>query len=223
MDFAKTGKLEAFFSQFQKISYRRSELIIRENDSPQGIYYIHKGHVRIYCVDPVGKELTFYIFKPGSYFPLLWGLGDIENQYNYEAVTRTEVYRASKQNVIIFLKSNPDELFQVNRRILVGLNDVLFHMKYLLFGDSYHRVTSVLLIVARRFGEKSSGDRIKVSFPFTHQDIANLAGITRESTSIVMTKLKKKRLISYSRRSLVINNLPRLLEESYFGAEVLRR
>ena len=40
------GKLSAFFSQYQSLSFQKGETILRSEDSPQGVYYIKAGFVK---------------------------------------------------------------------------------------------------------------------------------------------------------------------------------
>src|SRR4030067_2058893 len=104
-------KLDNFFARFKSVhSYKKGELIIRADDPPSGIFYLKSGFVRLYSISKDGQDITFNIFKPGSYFPMFWAIGNSPNSYYFEAMTRIEVMKAPKEELIKFLKSNPDNL-----------------------------------------------------------------------------------------------------------------
>lgn len=208
--------IENFFSQAKSFDYRKSEIILRAGDNPQGVFYLKKGFVRLYTVFEDGKELTLHIFKPGSFFPMMWAIADITNGYYYEAMTDISVKRQGKEKVLNFLLENRDVLFDLTRRILIGLNGILTNIEYLLSGSAEHRVISALIICAKRFGESLKRGQVKIKLPLTHQDIANLSGITRETTSIVMSRLEKKKIVNYDKRLIVIGNLKKLEKENSF-------
>jgi CRP/FNR family transcriptional regulator len=203
----------SFFAQFKRLYYKKNETIIRADDAPQGVFYIKSGHVRMLSIFEAGKQLTLNIFKPGSYFPMIWTIADVQNSYYYQAITDAEVYRAPKDALIEFIKKNPTELYTLTRRILIGLGGFLTNSQHLLFGDAYHRVASVLLLCAKRFGEKNANQQILIKIPLTHQEIANLSGITRETASIEINNLKRKKIISYHRHTICINSIETLEKE----------
>lgn len=218
MDNSVFKKIEDFFSSYKLVCYNKGEVIMRPDDSPQGVYFLKKGYVKFYSISQEGGELTLNIFKPGSYFPMLWALGDIPNMYIFEAMTDIETLRAPKKELLEFLKTEPESLFELTKRIFIGLSGFMIRVEYLLFGDAYNKVASVLLMSARRFSEKKNGEII-IQLPLTHQEIANLASLTRETTSIQMKKLERNKLIYYVGRKIAIKNLEKLKKESLIYQE----
>lgn len=208
-----SDKLIRFFSKFTPVKYQKGETVIRAQDVPQGIYYLSQGYIKMSVVYEDGKELTVNIFKPGSYFPMIWAIGNIKNRHYYQALEPIKVYRAPKEEVMKFIKDNPDVLMELTMRIIIGLNGILTNMELTLFGSAYHRVLSALYLCAKRFGQNKDGQHIVIKPSFTHQDIANLAGLTRETVSATMIKAEKERIISYHRGVLKFHDLSKLEEK----------
>jgi CRP/FNR family transcriptional regulator, cyclic AMP receptor protein len=209
-------KLDKFFLNRKTVFFEKNEVIFRPEDEPQGIFYLKEGYVKMNSVFENGKELTLNIFKPGSFFPMLWAIGEIQNDYYFTSWNKSVLYKAPKEEFLKFLTSNPEVLFDLTKRILIGLNGILTNTKFFLFGDAYHRVLASILLCALRFGVKSGPQQLKVNIPLTHQDLANLSGITRETVSATMIKLEKEKVLSYHRHELVlfdINKLKNSLED----------
>lgn len=213
-----SASLVNFFRKFRLLQYKKGETILHAQDSPQGVFYLEKGYVRQYATCAEGDELALIIFKPGDFFPLRWALGEIESRYSIGAMTDAVVWRAPRREFQEFVKNNPDILFHLTQRILVRLGGLLSRMEYLTFGNAYEKVASIVAICAERFGRKE-GRNIVVQVPLTHQDIAFLVGITRETTSIELKKLEKKGLIAFRSRLLVVRNINKLHRESLLNGQ----
>src|SRR3989338_89257 len=201
-----SDKVHNFFSQYKLVNYKKGETILRPDVESSSVFYIKSGFVKSYHLFDNGKELIFTIYKPRSYFPILWIIGNVQNPFYFQAMTAVSIYKAPDISALTFLKKDSDVLLDLTRRVAVGLNGLLSNMKYVYFGTAYSRIVSTLIIVANRFGEKTGRQKITIQIPFTHEDIGNLAGLTRETTSLEMEKLIKKKLIYYSGKLIVVNN-----------------
>jgi CRP/FNR family transcriptional regulator len=51
---------------------------------------------------------------------------------------------------------------------------------------------------------------VLVSIPLTHQDFANMLGLSRESVNRVLNQLKKDELLDINRKGILIYNLDKL-------------
>lgn len=205
--------LSNFFSRFKKLSFKKGETILRANDEPRGVLYLIQGYVKLYSLSKDAQQLTLIIFKPGDFFPIVWAIKGTPNVYFLEAMTNIELYRAPRQKFLKFIKEHSDALLEINSSILTRLEGVLTRMEYAMFGNATSKVASIILISAERFGKKDKND-ILIQVPLTHQDIAHLIGVVRETVSIEMKKLENKGLIGYLGKYLVVKNRQRLKEES---------
>lgn len=64
-------KLNNFFAGFKKLSFKKSETILRADDEPRGVFYLKKGYVKLYSLSKDAQELTLIIFKAGDFFPIM--------------------------------------------------------------------------------------------------------------------------------------------------------
>jgi CRP/FNR family transcriptional regulator, cyclic AMP receptor protein len=207
-------KLNQFFSQYQKTSFSKGETIVDSDDEFEAVYFLLSGNIRMYSITESGSDLTLNIFKPGSYISMMWAIADLPNTYYFEAMTEVEAWKAPKKEFLEFAKKNPEVLFELTKRILVGMNGLLVRMEYLLAGKAYPKVASVILLSARRFGEKRENGEILINLTMTHELIASLAGLTRETTSIEMKNLEKNNLVRYEDHLIVVMDIEKLKEAS---------
>ncbi len=212
-------KVTRFLSKYQFVKFMKKDVILRADDTPEGIYYLLKGYVRMYAISPQGNELTLNIFKPGSFFPLTWAIANIDNLYFYEALTQVDTYRAPKQEFLRFIEKDKDLLFEINKRILFSLNSQTIRLQYLTMGSAKSRIINTLLMLSAMYGERNDNKKTLIKIPVTHQDIANIASVTRETTSVEINKLEKEKLISKKGRFYLINNLEMLKDEAQIISE----
>jgi CRP-like cAMP-binding protein len=201
------------FTQYPILRYDTNQIIIHADDSPSGVFYIKNGFVKMSAILENGREITLNIFKSGAYFPMIWAIADISNTYYYRTVGKTELKRIPRDKVLEFVKKDPDFLFDLTKRILSGVSGLLLNIEHQLSGDSYHRVIAALVLAVNRFGVVQN-KCISINFPMTHQEIAGIAGLTRETVSLAMEKLVKKKIIAYKGRTLLINDKGALMKES---------
>lgn len=206
MNSDKTKAFETFYQQFTVRDYKKDELLIRADDDPQGIFCLTKGYVRQFTTSKTGIELTLHILKPVSYFPMVWAINGTPNIYSYEALTSVEAGRAPRDQVVNFIKDKPAIIFALMSNLLEDYAETLTRVEHLVFSDAYRRVISILLYIAKHFGE-AQGKGIIVHHRFTQQDIATLVGIARETASSEMVKLEKKGIVKYIDHSMLFENI----------------
>jgi CRP/FNR family transcriptional regulator, cyclic AMP receptor protein len=210
MNDAVQKKLEAFFTGYKKEFYKKGEIVIRADDEPGGIFYLEKGEIKMYLISRNGDEMVLTIFKPISFFPMSWGINGLQNRYYFEAMSDTTVWRAPRNDVLEFLKKNPEVTFDLLARLYRGLEGVLSRMVNLMKGSAYTRLITELTITAKRFGSvEKNGVRIFI----TESDLSAASGMTRETVSREMKILKEKGLVSFRKNVLLIHNINVLEEE----------
>lgn len=219
MDKQAAWTLNDFFSQFRKLSFKKGETIVRAYDEPHGIFYLKNGYARLYTLSKNAQDLTFIIYKPGDFFPMIWPINKSTILYSTEAVTAVEAYQIPQEQFLKFIKDNNEIFFEITSRLMTRFAGLLRRMEYAMFGNARNKVASIILICADRFGKQTKDKKeVVIQVPLTHQDIANLLGVARETVSIEMKKLQENDLISYQGKYLLVKNIQTLKEESVLGS-----
>jgi CRP/FNR family transcriptional regulator, anaerobic regulatory protein len=214
MDEGIQKKLEDFFSQFKEQTYKKGEILIRADENPTGIFYLTGGIVKEYAISKKGEELVVNMFKPVSFFPMTWGLNETPNKYFFEALTTAEVRKAPREMVVDFLNREPEVTLDLLRRLYRGTDGLLTRLVYLMSGSAYARLITEILISAKRFGLKNEKTG-SISSTISEIELATHAGLTRETVSREMKRLKDKGLVILSRNTLEVPDIDRLEEELY--------
>ncbi len=207
-------KIQNFLEKRKTFHYKKDEIILRNGDLPQGLMFLKSGYSRLESISKEGKELTLVIYRPGEFFPVVWTFfGKEPSIYNLEALTDCEIIRVPREEFLDFIEVNVDVFFDITRHIITRFQLALKRMTYLTFGNASSKLASILLINGKEFGvKKIEGTEIQI--PFTHRDISNLAGLTRETVSIELKKFEKRGLIRYNKKLIVLKNLKGLEEKA---------
>jgi len=212
MDINIQSKLDKFFSTYKRQMYRPNEILIRAEVEPKSVFYLTEGIVRMYAVSAQGEEVVINIYRPVSFFPMNWVLNDSISHYYFEATTPVTTLKAPKDKFLKFLKSEPEVLFDLVKRIYKGLEGYFLRMEYLMSGSAKSRLITEILISAKRFG-KNDGRKVVVSLKMTEKDLAAQTGITRETVSREIHKLREKGLINFEKNTLTVIDILSLEDE----------
>lgn len=210
MDQVVAQKVANFFKSFKRQTYKKGEILVRADEDPSGIFYLTEGIVKQYAISARGEELIVNLFKPFAFFPMSWAINQTPNAYYFEAETALEVWKAPREEAVNFVKTNPDVMFDLLSRVYKGTDGMLSRTVNLMSGEAYARVVTEIIITAKRFG-KSHNRNIELSI--SEKELANQAGMARETISREIKTLKEKGLVSFSQNLLVIPDLDRLAQE----------
>ena len=203
------SKLDTFFFSFPSQNFKKGELLFRAGTTPSGIYYIEEGVVRRYWISENGEEITLNLYKPHTFLPMSWAIADIPNTHFYEAMAHVKAKKAPKDTVLQFLHTEPDIVYDLLRRVYIGMEGLWMHMESLTAGNSYTKLIASLVILAKRFGTKENKD-VVIRLKMSEKDIANYAGMSRETASRELQKLKKDSILSFDKGTIIVHDLQAL-------------
>ncbi len=198
----------AFFAAYPLRTFSKRQLVIDAQETPTHIYYIIEGRVSQYDITPAGNEVVINIFKPGAFFPMSSAIHSAPSMYFFEASDHLTARQAPAADVIAFLKDNPDVLFDLLSRVYRGMDGVLRRMAHLMGSNAQSRLTFEVLNAAYRFGEQQTDGSIRI--PLKEGDLGRHAGLTRETVSRCLRKLKAAGLVEVGSSGIRIKNVPEL-------------
>lgn len=199
------NKLDHFFSSYSIQEFKKGELLLPAEIKPKGIFYIQAGIVREYWISAGGTEVTLNMYKPHAFLPMAWAIAGVKNTHFYAAVTPVTVKVCPKDTFLSFLKEEPDIVYDLLRRIYIGLDGLWTHIESITTGNSHTKLITSLCILAKRFG-KQEKDSTSIQLKMSEHDIASYAGMSRETTSRELQKLKKSNLVSFQKGIVLIHN-----------------
>jgi CRP-like cAMP-binding protein len=171
------------------------EMVYRQGDPADAVYYIEAGKIRLTVVSEHGKEGVIAMLEPGEFFGEGCIVGQPFRMASASATAKSTIIRIEKAAMIGVLHEQPAmaELFMTfllsrNIQIEADLVDQLFN-------SSERRLARLLLLLAN-FGKEGKMETI---IPAINQDIlAAKVGTTRPRINFFMNKFRKLGFIEYN-------------------------
>jgi CRP/FNR family cyclic AMP-dependent transcriptional regulator len=176
-------------------NYRKDQIVYRQGDSADSVFYIQSGKVKKTVVSEQGKEAVIAILDTGDFFGEGCLTGELLRLATVSALMNCVIARISKADITRVIHEEPafaelfiSHLLARNSRVEEDLVDQLFN-------SSEKRLARTLLLLAN-FGKEGRPEPIiaKVS----QETLAEMIGTTRSRVSFFMNKFRKLGLINYN-------------------------
>jgi len=201
-----------YVAKYPVRTYHKGEIMIFQGEAPRHTFIIKSGIVKAYNLSIHGDEKPVGFYKELDSFPGTWIYDKVPSAiYYYEAFsTNCTVYLVPRDNYVNFVKSDLkmvlaelDHYIDSQLALSMQLN-ALQHSKAnekLMYTLHYLSITQGKLI----------GDNLReINLHLTHQDFANLTGLTRETAATELNKLKHLGVINYGKNQPYTINLEKL-------------
>jgi CRP-like cAMP-binding protein len=188
--------------------FRKGDVIYTQGDSPDYIYVFHSGRIKYFSMTVTGKTVIAR-FTNGT------DLGGIANLFagdprwlTAQAMEDIQALRIPRQNFLEFVRSNPGLALKIQGLMEQFLHGLFNRFKAAVVSPAEQRVVDVLYELCEKFG---------TALPFRDEDIANVVGITRETTVRAMRRLRVMGIVRSKKSLITIVDLERLrsLTEEY--------
>src|ERR1700723_2460262 len=184
--------------------YRKDQIVFRQGDPSDAVFYIQSGKVKKTVLSEEGKEAVVALLEIGDFFGEGCLAGETLRLSTVSALTKCVIARISKSDITRVIHEEPAfaELFIAhllarNSRVEEDLVDQLFN-------SSEKRLARTLLLLAN-FGKEGSPQSINPNI--SQETLAEMIGTTRSRVSHFMNKFRKLGLISYNGHIEVNNSL----------------
>lgn len=196
--------LERLTSLLQEVRYHKDEVILHKEDPGDSLFVIKDGRVKVVLYGDDGREVILSILKEGDFFGEMSLLDGEPRSASVVSMEDANLYILKRDGFLASLMERPGMalriLVELSRRLRVA-DEKIGSLALL---DVYGRIAGALLQLARSEG-KVVGDRIVIDERPTQQDIASMAGASRETVSRVLNDLVKSGLISMEGKKVIIN------------------
>lgn len=206
--------LRAFLERHQTRKFKKGEIIIFQGEAPRYAYAVKSGTVKAYNLSVNGDEKPVAFYPSDNSFPSAWIYGKLPSAiYYYEAFTpEVEVYLIDRQEYVKFIRRSNDLLYQEMERLLSDQLGGSMRLNALQHSRASDKLIYTLHYLALTHGKALDNGKIQIQLDLTHQDFANLTGLTRETAATELNKLKKQGIITYGKHLPYVLDLKKLTQ-----------
>ena len=194
-------------------SFKRHALVYAPTESGQSVLVLAKGRVKIKDITADGKETILAFIEEGELFGELALLDGAPRQEYAEAVEDSVVVLIPCEDLLHVIEPRPDLTLSIMKLIGLRRKRIENRLRNVLFLSGRERVVRLIHELSGSHGERL-GNRRAIRLPLSHQDLASLVGLTRETVTHVLGQLQADGLIRIERRRLTVLDERRLAEEA---------
>jgi CRP-like cAMP-binding protein len=175
--------------------YERKEIIFRQGDPADGVFYIQSGKIELSVISQQGKERVIAMLGVGDFFGEGCLAGQPLHMASAIALAESVITKIEKATMVRVLREEP-ALSEMFMAFLLSRN-IQFEEDLVdqLFNSSERRLARVLLLLAN-FGKDGRLD--PVISPISQELLAARVGTTRSRINFFMNKFRKLGFIEYN-------------------------
>ena len=187
----------------------RNQAVFCEGDPGEGFHYIRSGRVKVIKLSADGREHILNILGPGDVFAEVLLFNEAPYPATAIAVEDAVIGVIRNRELEALLVAHPRLAVHVIRVMSKKLQYIQSRIKLLALSDSQAKVAQALDYLTERYGRQTERGW-EVELEINRQDLANMAGTTRETVSRVFRTLKDEGVIEDEERRLVVLDRERL-------------
>ena len=158
------------------------------------LFFLKKGQVRLYRMTAQGKQFTTDILVDGNVFGETDSFMLTDKQTYAEAMTDCHLCTMDKDKFESFIRTTPELSLKLIQILSNRLKETYDLSEKIALGDVRYRTLFLLLKMSEKSGKRDR-EWQSIGMKITHEDIATMVGSSRETISLLMSKLKKEGLL----------------------------
>ena len=192
--------------------YESGKFIFFEDSEGEQCFFVVQGSVKVTRLSKDGREVILAMLNEGEFFGEMALLDGESRSANVIALEETEVLTLNREDFLVVLHDYPQIAIQLLKEMAHRLRKSDRQIASLSLSDAEKRIA---LCIIRFADEQGIIKRGQVSIPKMpiQQDIANMAGTSRETVSRAINLLEKEHFIKRQGRELLILDYKQFIKE----------
>lgn len=199
----KNEELEAINMVSIVKKFQKDQIILLENEDGDSLFTITKGKVKVTTFSEHGKEVIFSILYDGDFFGDMSLLDGKPRSASVVAIEDSEVRMIRRPDFVRLLDQHPGIALKLLEELTSRLRKADERIESLALLDVTGRIAGTLLQLAKEKCSSTLRGIVIRSRP-THQELANMAGTTRETVTRILKQLEQKNYIIISGKDITI-------------------
>jgi CRP/FNR family transcriptional regulator, cyclic AMP receptor protein len=190
-------------------SYPEGAVLFVEGQNPRGVYMLCKGLVKLTMTSSEGRTLIVRIASGGQMLGLHATISGEPYELTAEALEPCQINFVRRDDFLKLLREQPGAFASTLQQMGDSYKGACQQIRYLGLAQSATEKLARFLLEASSRGQNTS-QGIRVQLSLTHEEIAQVVGVSRETVTRSLSEFRAKLLISTKGPNLFIHNKPAL-------------
>ena len=188
----------------------RNEVVFKQGDSAKSFYILLHGRLKVSQVTVDGQQIIVRIINPGDLFGIAKALK--RDSYPGTAKTVTESLIVSWPTILWDQLMEQHPVLAANAMHALGsrLQEAHTRIREMATEEVERRVAHTVLRLVRQSGKRVEHG-VRIDFPVTRKDIAEMAGTTLHTVSRILSAWESAELVRGGRKKLLVRQPHQLL------------
>lgn len=192
--------------------FKSGNLIFLEESEGKNLFFVIDGSVKVTRLSKDGREVILAMLNAGDFFGEMSLLDGESRSANVIALENTEVLSLNRNDFLDVLNDYPKIAIQLLKEMTSRLRKSDRQIVSLSLSDAEKRIALCIVRFADEQGIIKNGEVTIPKIPI-QQDIANMAGTSRETVSRAMSLLSEEKYIKRNGKELKILNYKDFIKE----------
>jgi CRP/FNR family cyclic AMP-dependent transcriptional regulator len=193
VNFAAKDLLKKIGKDKTSREYCNQEIVFRQGDAADAMFYIQDGNVKVTVTSRRGKRAVLAILRQGDFFGERCLVRRSLRMSTATVIHRSTIARVKKKTIVRIMQQEPAFAKLVISYLLSRIVRIEENFVDQILHSSEKRLARVLLLLAGSGGQSESKSGMKVS----QQTLAEMVGTTRSRVSFFMNGFRKRGFIHY--------------------------
>jgi CRP/FNR family cyclic AMP-dependent transcriptional regulator len=211
-------------TQSTRRTVKKRSILIYQGEVPRQAYIVLSGVFKTYRLGNFGEEQIVGFKTKGDVFPETWLFGKTSSTlYYFEALEDSEVLTVEKPVLLDLIETHPEIKQHLFDYMVTGYTSLLMQVTALEQSRAAEKLLLMMYYLMFRYGKQTTAGVYRVDLRLTHTTLGSLMGLTRETTTMELGRLKRKKIINYDSKGYDIHRSAlehRLGDESFLGLKL---
>ena len=187
----------------------QNEAVFEQGATADSFFLLLNGRLKVTQVTKDGQQIIVRVVNPGDLFGFARALQRSDYPGTATAATESLVLAWPTELWNIFVEKNPHLAVNALHTIGQRLDEAHTRIREMSTEEVERRVAHTVLRLAEQAGKPESGG-IRIDFPISRQDIAEMTGTTLHTVSRILSAWEGRGLVVGGRQKLTLKDIPGL-------------
>jgi len=192
-------EINQLFAGGRPKTYPKNQLIHYQGDPLNQIYLVKSGFVKAYTILESGDTRTILLLAAGDIFPLAFAStmdwSDYNIHYFYQSLVNTELMVLPAQQLNEQIRSDPTAMNTYMAYLSASNEIIMNQLEVMKNKKAIDKVCMLLPYLISKSGKQIKPHIYELQLKLSHQELADLSGVTRETTTTLIKQLEKLDII----------------------------
>jgi len=187
----------------------KGTMLFVEGQPSSGVYMLCQGKVKLSTCSPDGKVIILGIAEPGQMLGLSSAINGAEHESSAETLEMCQVDYIKSEDLMRLIEGNPAACLSAAKQLSRDYHTAYKQICALGLSDSVTDKLAKLFLSWSGNGTGGNG-RVHLKNGFTHEEIAEMIGASRETVTRALKYFRERDLITLKGSDLIIHDRQRL-------------